>query len=443
MCVIDVIEDNMLQTKVCKYTFYNLSCSIVKIMELVAWFLITGLISFHITYSDAQPADVNVIENGANGDGKTDSTRAFNKAWDVACGITGASAKLVVPQGRFLVKQTTFKGPCKAAKIIVELGGTIVAPDTPKAWDGLDAGVWLVFEAVNGMTLDGLGNKGGFNGNGKGWWDQSCRYHPDLKGCTKLAPTSLKFFKSNNLRIKGVNIVQSPQTHVLLFKTDRVTIDSVNIDSPKDSPNTDGIHIQSANGVSISNCKIKNGDDNISIGDHCLNIKINNIECGPGGHGISIGSLGKDGGQVEVRNIHVKNVSFTDTTNGARIKTWQVGKGVVQNVIYEDIKLEACEAPIVIDQNYCAVRGACKEKAGSGVQISDVVFKNFHGTAALAETIQMGCSKSFPCKGITLDAIDLSPAKGVPCKAICTDAHGTEKGTVKPGPCLLAQANEL
>ena len=80
---------------------------------------------------------------------------------------------------------------------------------------------------------------------------------------------------------------------------------------------------------------------------------------------------------------------------------------------------------------------------GSGVQISDVVFKNFHGTAALAETIQMGCSKSFPCKGITLDAIDLSPAKGVPCKAICTDAHGTEKGTVKPGPCLLAQANEL
>lgn len=55
-----------------------------------------------------------------------------------------------------------------------------MAPDTPKAWDGLDAGVWLVFEAVNGMTLDGLGNKGGFNGNGKGWWDQSCRYHPDL-----------------------------------------------------------------------------------------------------------------------------------------------------------------------------------------------------------------------------------------------------------------------
>lgn len=70
---------------------------------------------------------------------------------------------------------------------------------------------------------------------------------------------SLKFFKSNNLRIKGVNIVQSPQTHILLFRTDRVIIDSVNIDSPKDSPNTDGIHIQSANGVSISNCKIKNG----------------------------------------------------------------------------------------------------------------------------------------------------------------------------------------
>ena len=43
--------------------------------ELLAWFLIAGLMSFQIMYSDAQPAVVNVIENGANGDGKTDSTR--------------------------------------------------------------------------------------------------------------------------------------------------------------------------------------------------------------------------------------------------------------------------------------------------------------------------------------------------------------------------------
>ena len=38
----------------------------------------------------------------------------------------------------------------------------------------------------------------------------------------------------------------------------------------------------------------------------------------------SIESLGKNGNSVKVENIHVKKVNFKGTTNGARIKTWQV-----------------------------------------------------------------------------------------------------------------------
>lgn len=148
----------------------------------------------------------------------------------------------------------------------------------------------------------------------------------------------------------------------------------------------------------------------------------------------SIGSLGKDGGAVEVKNIHVKNVSFTETTNGARIKTWQVGKGIVKNITFEECKFTNCEAPIVIDQNYCEVRGACKELP-TGVAISDVIFRKFSGTAALVETIQIACSKAVPCTAITMDSIDLS-APGKEAKAICSDAKGSEIGTVKPGPCL-------
>lgn len=50
------------------------------------------------------------------------SAQAFNKAWAAVCGAAGDSAKLVIPEGKsFLVKQTTFKGPCKAANIIVEV----------------------------------------------------------------------------------------------------------------------------------------------------------------------------------------------------------------------------------------------------------------------------------------------------------------------------------
>ena len=38
----------------------------------------------------------------------------------------------------------------------------------------------------------------------------------------------------------------------------------------------------------------------------------------------SIGSLGKGGNFVQVENIYVSKVYLKGTTNGARIKTWQV-----------------------------------------------------------------------------------------------------------------------
>lgn len=38
----------------------------------------------------------------------------------------------------------------------------------------------------------------------------------------------------------------------------------------------------------------------------------------------SIGSLGKHGANDEVEYIDISDVVFTNTTNGARIKTWQV-----------------------------------------------------------------------------------------------------------------------
>jgi len=38
----------------------------------------------------------------------------------------------------------------------------------------------------------------------------------------------------------------------------------------------------------------------------------------------SVGSLGKNGVHDTVEQVYVRNCSFTNTQNGARIKTWQV-----------------------------------------------------------------------------------------------------------------------
>jgi len=38
----------------------------------------------------------------------------------------------------------------------------------------------------------------------------------------------------------------------------------------------------------------------------------------------SVGSLGKDGDYSTVEEVHVSNITFSEATNGARIKTWTV-----------------------------------------------------------------------------------------------------------------------
>lgn len=72
-----------------------------------------------------------------------------------------------------------------------------------------------------------------------------------------------------------------------------------------------------------SNLNCCAGDDCISIQTGCSNVYVHNVNCGPG-HGISIGSLGKDNTRACVSNITIRDVNMHNTMNGVRIKTWQV-----------------------------------------------------------------------------------------------------------------------
>ncbi|KAE8735345.1 F18B13.22 protein isoform 2 [Hibiscus syriacus] len=145
----------------------------------------------------------------------------------------------------------------------------------------------------------------------------------------------------------------------------------------------------------------------LCLGDHTTNIHISHVKCEPG-HGISIGSLGRAGNFVQVRNIRVNTVSFKGTTNGARIKTWQVGKGYVRGVTFENLSFESVKNPIIRDQNYCNVRGACRELE-TGVKIRDVVYKNLRGTSS-TEVITLNCSRSVSCTGLLLQSVLLKSA---------------------------------
>ncbi|KAJ0514393.1 putative endo-polygalacturonase [Helianthus annuus] len=68
-----------------------------------------------------------VMRYGAKGNGKTDDSQAFMKAWTAACQSKPNAKSIVnIPGGRtYLLKPVAFTGPCKPSKMFVQVLGSI------------------------------------------------------------------------------------------------------------------------------------------------------------------------------------------------------------------------------------------------------------------------------------------------------------------------------
>ncbi|KAK8940168.1 Polygalacturonase [Platanthera guangdongensis] len=385
------------------------------------------------------PSNVfDVMTFGAAGNGVADDTEPFRNAWDSACQSSGTGIVLA-PSGRsFMIQSIIFAGPCEG-RIVFQVDGVVMPPDGPDSWPQNNSRrQWLVFYRADELSLQGAGL---IDGRGQKWWDLPCKPHKGINGTTLAgncdSPVALRFFMSSNLTVSGIKIRNSPQFHFRFDNCRNVIIDSIAINSPALSPNTDGIHVENTYNVGIYNSVISNGDDCISIGSGSLNVEIENVTCGPS-HGISIGSLGKQNSRACVQNVTVRNAVIKHSDNGVRIKTWQGGTGSVSGVVFEGIKMDVVKNPIIIDQFYCLAKPCVNQT--SAVFISDVLYSDIKGTYDFrAPPIHLGCSDSVPCTNITLADVELFPAEGDEIlDAFCWNAYGAERTlTIPPIMCLL------
>ncbi|KAF5793569.1 putative endo-polygalacturonase [Helianthus annuus] len=376
---------------------------------------------------------VNVDSFGAAGDGVSDDTKAFENAWKQACST--AKSVLLVPPGRtYLVNATKFRGPC-SGKLIIQIDGTIIAPDEPKNWDPKSPRNWLSFTNLTGTTIQGHGV---IDGSGHKWWAASCKKNK-TNPCVG-APSAFTIDQSSAIKVKGLTFQNSQQMNFVISHCQSVRIYSVLVSSPEDSPNTDGIHLTGSTNVVIQNSKIATGDDCVSIVNASSNIKMKNIACGPG-HGISIGSLGKDNSTGIVSRVVLDTAFLKGTTNGLRIKTWQGGSGYVNAVRYQNVKMEDVANPIIIDQFYCDSPKSCKNQT-SAVEISQIMYLNISGTSKTAEAMKFACSDTVPCNNIILNNINLQRMDGKTAQTYCNSVTGINYGLIEPSADCLTSSSD-
>ncbi|CAL0310312.1 unnamed protein product [Lupinus luteus] len=118
---------------------------------------------------------VNVDHYGAIANDGRDDTEAFEKAWIEAC---SRGAILVVPQRSvYHLKPITFKGSCQP-NTAFKVYGTIKAWPHMSAYEK-DRQRWIMFDSITNLVVDGGGI---IDGNGRKWWQNSCKVNRSLGG---------------------------------------------------------------------------------------------------------------------------------------------------------------------------------------------------------------------------------------------------------------------
>ncbi|CAH9096299.1 unnamed protein product [Cuscuta europaea] len=390
--------------------------------------IICSISCLDCSLSDDERTVISVDQFGTQGD---DDSQAFRRAWDIFCHTK--AGLLLIPMGTYFLKPISFDGPCNP-NLTMKIEGTIKAWPDKREYETSGRLNWMLFR---GLHYFNVGGGGTIDGNGKHWWKQSCnslnnQLHSQCDNGS--IPFSVMFENCTNLKVENLWFTNAQKMHLTLNITRHVELSRINIEAPFDSLNTDGIHISRSHNISITHSTIKTGDDCISIVNRTSSVRILDINCGPG-HGISIGSLGRLGNQEteSVSDIVVKGAKFKGTSNGVRIKTWQGGKGMANNITFENIEMDNVMNPIIIDQFYCAKFGigACDEQKNA-VNIRSVLYKNITGTSASDVAILFNCSKTYSCQDIELENVTLSGVKEQEVKASCSLVLPIIEGDVFP-----------
>lgn len=333
--------------------------------------------------------DFDITAFGAVGDGKTSCTEAVRKAI-AACRQAGGG-RVVVPAGRFLTGAVRLESN---VNLHLAEGATLAFTDDVKQypivftrWEGVElmnvSPFIYAWEAEN-IAITGRGTLDG-QADPEHWWhwrlpspgnpgrDRAARNRlidMQAKGVPVpervfgpndyLRPNFVQPYRSRNVLIENVTVVNSPMWEIHPVLCRNVTVRNVTVNSH--GPNNDGCNPESCSDVLIDGCTFDTGDDCIAlksgrnddgrrINVPVENVVIRNCSMKDGHGGVVIGSEISGG----ARNIFAEKcrMDSPELDRALRIKTNSVRGGLIEHVYMRDVTVgQVAEAVVTINFFY-------------------------------------------------------------------------------------------
>uniref|UniRef100_A0A6B2L660 Pectate lyase superfamily protein domain-containing protein n=1 Tax=Arcella intermedia TaxID=1963864 RepID=A0A6B2L660_9EUKA len=219
-----------------------------------------------------------------------------------------------------------------------------IIPAFPSYGVGRDGGVDNYEPLIGGYNIQNVTITGGtIDGQGAYWW--TLKRNKELQ---HSRPALVQLQYCTQLKVISTTLLNSPFWTLHPIYCDDIYISDVKIRAPADSPNTDGIDIDSSSNVLIENVDIANGDDMIAIksgfnmagilfGKPTKNVIIRDSLFADG-HGLSIGSETSGG----IYNISFLNSIVTNAKCGPKLKTSRGRGGIIEDISFTNITVKDC-----------------------------------------------------------------------------------------------------
>ncbi|OXM86551.1 glycoside hydrolase family 28 protein [Paenibacillus rigui] len=329
----------------------------------------------------------NVLDYGAVGDGVTMNTEAIRRTLE-ACASAGGGT-VWFPAGTYLTGAIHLKSDMT---LHIDSGAKLLFSTNPDdyptvltRWSGYQ--VHGYSPLIYGIDLHHVTIQGGgiIDGQGPAWW---LAYHECKAGRRPsterelefmklnrhlmeiksnivewktqfLRPALFQLFRCSHVRIEGVTLQNSPFWNTHLVYCDDVTIHSVLFQNPSDTPNGDGLDIDSCRYVRISDCQFDVGDDCLClksgidedgrrIGIPTENVTVTNCTMRSGHGGVVLGSETAGG----IRHVVISNCVFIGTDRGIRFKSNRARGGTIEEVRISNIFMKSVLCPFAINAFY-------------------------------------------------------------------------------------------